>query len=160
MAYQSIKNRLRKVQRNAHAGDNLGRIAELIARGAYFDELSTEERATYREYKESLGGVADDIAGAELEIMFFDKTQEEAYHFPLTKRRRPLTKEEYAQRVREVEEYVLELQDEYNAPEAVEKRKAEYEEMHRIAEQRRAAFMRGEPWDDYPLPWERGKSER
>lgn len=113
MSYQTIKNRLKRAGRNAHAGDYLGKIAELIAQGAYYNELTEEEREAYKAYKESLGGVADDIAGAELEIMFFDKTQEEAYHFPLTKRRRPPTPEEHAQRVREVEEIVNGFKEEY-----------------------------------------------
>ena len=67
MALASLKNRIRKAQRNTHAGDSLGRIAELISRGAFYDELTPEEREAYKDYKESLGGVADDIAGAELE---------------------------------------------------------------------------------------------
>lgn len=113
MAYTSIKNRLKKAQGKAHGGDSLGRIAAYIARGAFYDELSEEDREAYKEYKESLGGVADDIAGAELEIMFFDKPKEEAYHFPLTKRRRPPTPEEHAQRVREVEEIVNGFKEEY-----------------------------------------------
>lgn len=159
MALASLKNRIRKAQRNTHAGDSLGRIAELISRGAFYDELTPEEREAYKDYKESLGGVADDIAGAELEIMFFNKTKEEAYHFPLTRRRRPPTPEEHAERVREVEAYMQELTDEYNAPEARAKREAEYQEMHRIGALRKAAFERGEPMDKYPLPWEKKGAE-
>ena len=127
MAYQTIKNRLKKAQ--ANAGQNLGRIAELIAQGAYYDELADEEREAYKEYKESLGGVADDIAGAELEITFFDKPKEEAYHFPLTKRNKPPTKEEFARRVQEVEDIVNGYMDEYNAPEARAERERKYQEM-------------------------------
>lgn len=120
MALASIKNRLKKAGIKTHAGDSLGRIAAFIARGAFYDELTEEDREAYKEYKESLGGVADDVAGAELEKAFFNKPEKEAYHFPLTKRRRPPTPEEHAQRVREVEEYVLGLKDEYNAQEAKE----------------------------------------
>ena len=109
MAIANLKNRIRKAQ--SIAGKSLGRIADLIARGAYYDELTEEEREEYKRYKESLGGVADDIAGAELEILFFDKPQEEAYHFPLTKRKRPPTPEEHAQRVQEVEEYLKVLEN-------------------------------------------------
>lgn len=126
MAYQTIKNRLKKAGKNAHAGDSLGRIAELIARGAYYSELTEEEREAYKAYKESLGAAANDIAAAELEIMFFDKTPEEAYHFPLTKRRRPPTKEERAQRIREVEEIMNGFIEEYNAPEAKAEREREH----------------------------------
>lgn len=129
MAYTTIKNRLKRARANTHAGEDLGRIAELLHQGAYYDELTDEEREAYKAYKESLGGVADDIAGAELEIMFFDKTKEEAYHFPLTKRKRPPTKEELAQRVQEVEDIVNGYIEEYNTPEAKAEREREYLEM-------------------------------
>ena len=131
MAYTTIKNRLKRARANTHAGEDLGRIAELLHQGAYYDELTDEEREAYKAYKESLGGVADDIAGAELEIMFFDKTKEEAYHFPLTKRKRPPTKEEFAQRVQEVEDIVNGYIEEYNAPEAKAERERKYQEMTR-----------------------------
>jgi len=155
MAYATIKNRLKKAQQNAHGGDSLGRIAILLNRGAYYDELTEEEREAYKEYKESLGGVADDVAGAELQIMFMEKTKEEAYHFPLTKRRKPPTPQEHAQRVREIEEIMQECSDEYNATEARAEREAEYQELQRIGAQRAAAFSRGEPMSKYPLPWEK-----
>lgn len=112
MALASLKNRIRKAQRNTHAGEALGRIAELISRGAFYDELTPEEKEAYKQYKESLGGVADDIAGAELQIMFMEKTKEEAYHFPLTKRRKPPTEEELAKRAQEIELYMQEKIDE------------------------------------------------
>ena len=159
MALASLKNRIRKAQRNTHAGEALGRIAELISRGAFYDELTPEEREAYKDYKESLGGVADDIAGAELEKMLMDKPEKEAYHFPLTRRRKPPTPEEHAQRVREVEAYMQEITDEYNAPEARAKREAEYQELQRIGALRMAAFERGEPMDTYPLPWEKKGAE-
>ena len=42
MALASLKNRLKKAQARTHAGEYLGRIAELIAQGAYYDELTDE----------------------------------------------------------------------------------------------------------------------
>ena len=159
MALASLKTRIKKAARNAHAGDSLGRIAELISRGAFYDELTPEEREAYKDYKTSLGGVADDVAGAELEIMFMDKPEKEAYHFQLTRRRKPPTPEEHAQRVREVEAYMQEITEEYNTPEAKAKREAEYQEMHRIGALRKAAFERGEPMSNYPLPWEKKGAE-
>ena len=159
MALTSIKNRLKKVQDSLGAADSFHMVAELIARGAYYDELTDEEKAAYVRYKESLGGVADDIAGAELEKMLMDKPEKEAYHFPLTRRRKPPTPEEHAQRVREVEAYMQEITDEYNSPEARAKREAEYQEMHRIGALRKAAYDRGEPMDKYPLPWEKKGAE-
>ena len=79
-------------------------IEKLISRGVFFDELSADERAAYERYKESWGGVPDDIAAARLDIMFLDTPEEVAFHFPLTKRKRPPTPEEHAQRVQEIQE--------------------------------------------------------
>ena len=112
MALANLKNRIRKAQRNTHAGEALGRIAELISRGAFYDELTPEEKEAYKQYKESLGGVADDIAWAYLQTVFFKKTEEEAYHFPLTKRKKPPTEEELAKREQEIELYMQEKIDE------------------------------------------------
>ena len=154
MALASIKARLNKIRTKNNTGE-MQRIAELLAKGAYYSELTEEERQAYKRYKESGGGVADDIAGAELEIIFMNTPKEEAYNFPLTKRKRPPTPEEHAQRVREIEEIMQECSDEYNAPEARAKREAEYQELQRIGAQRAAAYSRGEPMSKYPLPWEK-----
>lgn len=102
MAYTSIKRRIKKIQ--SGGDERYLRILELIDQGAYFDELTPEEQALYKEYKESLGGVADDIAAARLDIMFLDTPEEVAFHFPLTRRRKPPTPEEHEQRVKEVRE--------------------------------------------------------
>ena len=71
---------------------------------------------------------------------------------------RPKTKKEeqerFKMRVAEVREMFDRFRDEYNAPEAVAQRRAEYEELQRIGELRRRAFERGESMDRYPLPWE------
>lgn len=53
-----------------------------------------------------------------------------------------------------VERIVDEFVDEYNSPQAVAQRKAEYREIQTIGEQRRQAFARGESMNNYPLPWE------
>lgn len=156
MALASIKARLNKIRTKNNTGE-MQRIAELLAKGAYYSELTEEERQAYKRYKESGGGVADDIAGAELEIIFMNTPKEEAYNFPLTRRKSPPTPEEHAQRVREVEAYIQALTDEYNTPEAKAKREADYQEMRRIGELRRQAHERGETMSNYPLPWERGR---
>lgn len=57
------------------------------------------------------------------------------------------------QRLKEVSEIVKKYQDEYNSPEAVAQRKADYQEICRIGQLRGEAFRRGESIDRYPLPW-------
>lgn len=87
-------------------------IERWISEGRYYDDLSKEEQAKYQKYRESLGGVADDIAGAWLEIVIYDTQPEKAYHFPLSRRKSPPTREEMKKRVQEVEEIVLGLTEE------------------------------------------------
>lgn len=120
MALTSIKNRLKKVQDSLGAADSFHMVAELIARGAYYDELTDEEKAAYVRYKESLGGVADDVAGARLETIFEDLREDgrDPFHFQLSKRKRPPTPEEHAQRVQEIHELFDRIIQEENQDEA------------------------------------------
>lgn len=61
---------------------------------------------------------------------------------------------EYEKRVKEVKAVWDKALAEYNSPEEKAKREAWYKECKRIGELRRQAFMRGEPMDNYPMPWE------
>lgn len=149
MALASLKNRIKKAQGRTHAGEYLGRIAELIAQGAYYDELTDEEKTAYCDYlgteREAFETVHGYIMGS--------------LHIPIEKKPKPLTEAQFRERVREVEAYMQEITDEYNAPEAKAKREAEYQELHRIGALRKAAFERGEPMEKYPLPWEKKGAE-
>ena len=114
------KRRIEKLEKNITINALSG--AQFV--GRYYDELTDEEKVAYKEYKESLGGVADDIACAELAAECFDEA--DAYHFILTPRHKPLTQEELKERVLEVEEIVQEYIEEYNEPKAkAERRKAQ-----------------------------------
>ena len=65
----------------------------------------------------------------------------------------------FEQRAAEVSAYFEEAVREYNSPEAVAKRKAEYEELRRIGELRRQDFYCGRDMDKcHPLPWQRKES--
>ena len=105
---RSIESRLRQLEAK-HLSDAMSIMrwaTDLIARGAYYDELTSEEKEKYEEYKESLGGVADDVAGARLELLFAELREDgrDPYHFKLTPRKRPPTPEEHEQHVKEVQE--------------------------------------------------------
>lgn len=109
MAFDSIKRRVARLEEKASAQDQ--RILALIAAGAYYDELTDEEKREYERYKESLGGGDSDLAAARLNELFYkmdgekgidDTPPDQFYHFRLTKRKRPPTKEEFAERVKEV----------------------------------------------------------
>ena len=163
MAIDGIKRRVARLEAKASAQDQ--RILALIAAGAYYDELTDEEKREYERYKESLGGGDPDLAAARLNEMFYkmdgvkgidDTPPEQFYHFRLTKKRPQPTPEEHAARVKEVERIFLDLKEEYNSPEEKAKREAEYRELQEIGELRGQAFARGEPMDSIPLPWEKG----
>ena len=139
MAYMQ---RLKSLEKSQH-GDYAD-IAQLVRQGAYYDQLTDAQKARYQSYRESLGGVADDIAAAELDIMFNDTPEQQAYHFKLTKRKRALTDEEFRERVQEVEETVQGFIDEYNSPEAKAERQRQYEELQRKGAERKAAFYKRE----------------
>ena len=61
-------------------------------------------------------------------------------------------------KVDEVEAAFDAAQREYNSPEAVAKRKADYEELQRLGELRRMDFYCGHDMDlCHPLPWQQAK---
>lgn len=149
MALANIKARVKKAQGQAQAGGNLERIAALLDRGAYYDELTDEEKIAYCEYRDTERDALEKINSLFLGTL----------HFQLEKRPKPPTREERRQIAEEVEAIARKYEEEYNRPEAKAKREAEYQEILRIGEQRRAAFMRGEDMDNYPLPWEKNKGK-
>ena len=134
--------RLKSLEKSQH-GD-FADIQELIHKGASYNELTEAQRERYRLYKESLGGVADDIAAAELDKMFMDTPEEQAYNFKLSKRKRPITEAEFRERVKEVEAFMEQATAEYNSPEAIAERQRQYEELQRKGAERRAAFYKRE----------------
>ena len=75
-----------------------------------------------------------------------------------TNYRTVLDEKSFIQASREVETMVNALDEKYNSPEEVAKRKAFYDEVCRIGELRRQAFERGESMEQYPLPWEKDKN--
>ena len=145
MALASLKNRIRKAQANTHAGESLGLVAEAIARGAFYDELTDEEKNAYCEYHGTEREALEKVNGFILGTL----------HFPVERKEKPLTEAQFRERVQEVEGYMQAAIEEYNAPEAKAKREAEYQEVQEIGRKRAAAFQRGESMDAYPLPWER-----
>ena len=149
MALASLKNRIKKAQGRTHAGEYLGRIAELIAQGAYYDELTDEEKTAYCDYlgteREAFETVHGYIMGS--------------LHIPIEKKPKPLTEAQFRERVREVEEIMQGFIEEYNSPEAKAERERQYQELKEIGAKRAAAYERGEPMSNYPLPWEKKGAE-
>lgn len=149
MGLSNIKNRLKKAQAGTYAGQDLGRIAELIAQGAYYDEMTEDEKTAYCNYYGTERDTLEEIAG------YFQGS----LHFKITAKPKPLTEAQFKERVREVNAYVEKAIEEYNSPEEKAKREAEYQELQRIGQLRKAACARGEDMSKYPLPWEKKGAE-
>lgn len=65
-----------------------------------------------------------------------------------------------SEKVDELQAAFAEMQEQYNSPEEVAKRKAEYEELQRIGELRRMDCLCGRDMDKcHPLPWQRKEGE-
>lgn len=128
MALSTIRNRIRKAQANTHAGEDLGIVAGLLSRGAYYDECTDEEKNAYCAYYGTEREALEEVNGFILGTL----------HFQLERKPKPPTEAQFRERVREVEELVQAMTDEYNAPEARAKREAEYQELQRIAKNRGA----------------------
>ena len=125
MAIDGIKRRVARLEAKASAQDQ--RILALIAAGAYYDELTDEEKREYERYKESWGGGDHDLAAARLNEMVFkmdgvkgidDTPPDQFYHFRLTKRKRPPTPTELEQSVKEVQEIFERIRREEEQDEA------------------------------------------
>ena len=109
---KSIEKRLSLLE-DVHLSD-IAMVEKWVRSGRFYDELTDEEKKLYQKYRESLGGVADDLAGARLEIWFNDTPPEIAFHFPLSRRKRPPTQEELAKRVQEVQKIFDDLKTDKN----------------------------------------------
>lgn len=100
----NIKRRLIKAQKNAYTGEGLERLAELIAAGAYYDEITEAEKDVYCEYR---GFDREAMESVELAVTG-------TLHFQLEKKPKPPTEAQFRQTLREVEALVNEKIKEYN----------------------------------------------
>lgn len=105
MALENIKNRIRKAQAKTHTGEALGLVANAIARGAYYDELTEEEKNAYCGYIGSEREALETINGYILGNL----------HFQVEQKSKPLTEEQLKERAQEVETYIQARIEEYNA---------------------------------------------
>lgn len=101
MATSEIRRRIEKVERDTAAdGTNL-RILELIRAGAYYDELTEEEKDLYAQHwkidREALEEVNTQVVGS--------------LHFQLTRLVPTRTIKRLNERIQEVEEIVNSLED-------------------------------------------------
>ncbi len=140
----SIERRVKK-----STADSDSDIKSWIRAGLTYDQLTDEQQKRYDTY----WGL--DLRGAyeclgipmcfELELR--PKTEKEE-------------QERFKMRVAADREIFDRFRDEYNAPEAVAQRQAEYNELQEIGKLRQQAFEHGEDMSIYPLPWEVRHNEK
>ena len=143
MAFEGLRRRIKKAQANAHAGEMLLSIAKMLENGAYYDELTDNEKNVYCAYygidRQDLEALNGYVLGN--------------LHFKIERRPGKITETQFRDNVREVEAIVSGFKHEYNAPEARARRKEIYEQAQAAGALRKAAFYRGEDMNKYPLPW-------
>lgn len=150
MSLTAIRKRIDKIQKSKEQIDPSGglyRVIELIAKGAYYDELTEDEKEAYCKYT---GGNRD---GLETLAEYFGGD----LHFQLEPKRKPPTEHEFEIAEQEVEAAVDEIVKRFNSPEERAKREADYQELQQIGALRKAAFEQGESMSNYPLPWEKAE---
>ena len=150
-----MKENARRIKRmearlNGTTAGNLGRLAGLIAQGAFYDELTEDEKDAYCSYREFNREAMETV----------EKMVTGTLHFQVERKPRPLTDAEYKERVEEVKAYMKKATEEFNSEEAKRKREAEYQELQRLGELRRNDFYCGRDMDkEHPLPWQEKKAE-
>lgn len=119
-------------------------IIDVIKNG-FYDNLTETQQALYAEYhgyhKETFDAVFTAIYGD--------------LHQPLEYKKPPATAKELEERKREMAELIEEWDAEYNSEDAKAERDRQYHEILRVGECRQLAILKGEPVENYPLPWEK-----
>lgn len=142
-------NRLKRLESKAYIGC-FADVLSLIRAGRYYDELTQEEQKRYCMYRygENVTEPPEQYLSTVFKGFPFDA------HFRLEYKPKPLTASEIAQNIKEIDSYMQHRQEEFNSPEACEKRRKDYEELQEIGRKRKEAFYAGIPMDTYPLPWD------
>ena len=142
-------NRLKRLENKAYIGC-FADVLSLIRAGRYYDELTQEEQNRYCMYRygENVTEPPEQYLSTVFKGFPFDA------HFRLEYKPKPLTASEIAQNIKEIDSYMQHRQEEFNSPEACEKRRKDYEELQEIGRKRKEAFYAGIPMDTYPLPWD------
>ena len=161
MSLSEVKRRLRKFQKEARqAGEITPVVADIIREGRYYDELTPREKAEVAAY----WGTDRDT----FEVVHGGIFNNFSLHFRIERKPQPpRTKAEREKIDNEIREVWDKVTAEYNSPEAIAQREAEYQELQRLGELRRMDFLCGRDMDkEHPLPWaekdreDRGRREK
>ena len=155
----SISTRLKSLETAAGDITEYTDVLRLIRQSKYYDELTDGQKDRYTQYRYGTG--KDEYEFFTLLFSFvnapygFMHTPEDikesgVFHFQLEYVPKEPTASEHAQHIQEIADF---LQSE-ETPEAMAQHKAQYKELCRINDLRRAAVARGEDPNQYPAPWQ------
>ncbi|WP_026659120.1 hypothetical protein [Butyrivibrio sp. AC2005] len=116
---KSLRRRLQALRMDLGSAEDVGAILKLIDSGAYYDELTEEEKDAYCRY---LGSKRD---GYEELYCYVNGD----LHFKLEYRQKPASQSEFLKNVKEVSEIMDAYTRQYNSPEEKAKRDADYHEL-------------------------------
>ena len=152
MALSEVKRRLRKYQREARQAQEITPvIADIIRAGRCYDELTIQEQKEVIAYYGTDRDTFETVYGG----IFNDYS----LHFQIEMRKPvPRTKAELEKAQAAIAAAMEETIAEYNSPEAIAQREAEYQELQRLGRLR--ASCAGDMDELYPLPWAKKDQEK
>lgn len=148
MALSEVRRRLRKYQRETRQAREITPVvAEIIQAGRYYDELTIPEQDEVIAYYGTDRDTFETVHGG-----IFNNY---SLHFQIERRKPvPRTKAELEKAHEAIRAAFDEVAAEYNSPEAIAQREAEYQELQRLGELRRMDCLCGRDMDkEHPLPW-------
>ena len=148
MALSEVKRRLRKFQKETREAQELTPVvADIIREGRYYDELTPQEKEEVAGY----WGTDRDT----FEVVHGGIFNNYSLHFRIERKPQPpRNRKELNERIEEIRAAFEEEVAEYNSPEAIAQREAEYQELQRLGELRAMDFYAGKDMDkEHPLPW-------
>lgn len=106
---RSVESRLRKLE-NVKSRE-FSDVLSLIREGRYYDELDDRQKDRYFQYHGQ-----DRCSVEKVRAQICGYYNEDPLHFKLEYKKRPPTRAEFEERVREVQAYFLEVEEKYNSP--------------------------------------------
>lgn len=156
----NVKTRLKQLEDAAGKISLYPDVVKLIKNGAYYDQLSDDQKDRYVQYRYGISRKSYE----DMTLLFHftdapygflhtaeDIAESGVFHFQLDYVPRPPTPEEFEQNRREIEAFFNQIKED---PEEEAMHNAQHAELCRINELRHAAVARGEDPNQYPAPWQ------
>lgn len=148
MGLKDIKKRLLKYQQETMQSRGITPVvADIIQEGRYYDELTPHEKEEVAGYWGTDRDTFEVVHGG-----IFNNC---SLHLRIERKPlAPRNRKELNERIEELTAILDEAAAEYNSPESIAQREAEYQELQRLGELRKQDCLAGLDMDkEHPLPW-------